>query len=200
MSSLRLGTRTHIVKALNSCYHSVQTCMKACFPSPPSSPCLPVSLSPYNPSLTPSLSPPSPLSLDITCPASLESLSFYTPLFLPLDKKIVLNPLPSYLGLYKNSTVQDERLLKIIWVLGFPISQRFTSLGSLNMPDMEYWISRCGSASVFFQHVCSVNAVLLDLQGCYSGSGKMAPVDLHRNKETGWKNGQNSGKWANGTE
>ena len=28
---------------------------------------------------------------------------------------------------------------------------------------------------MFFQHVCSVNAVLLDLQGCYSGSGKRPP-------------------------
>lgn len=45
----------------------------------------------------------------------------------------------------------------------------------MNLRDVEYWIWRWASAIVFFQHVCSVNSVLLDLQGCCGGSGKRPP-------------------------
>lgn len=138
-------------------------------------------------------------------PAPLHYLPSTTSLFLvirlcfsPWIKGSSANP-SSCGGLYKNSTVEDKRLLKIIPALGFPISQRFTSLGSLNLPDMEYWIWGRGSVigSFFFflvvlflpfQDVCSVNAVLLDPQDCYSASEENKPLlTSKRNRVEKWR-------------
>lgn len=50
---------------------------------------------------------------------------------------------------------------------------------------------------MFFQHVYSVNAVLLDLQGCYSGSGKRPPLAYtapQRKNEIAGKIEQHSGQ------
>lgn len=116
--------------------------------------------------------PPHPTLL-ITYPALQVFLSFFVYLIFIFPcwiKTSTENPSSCHPAcLYKNPTLQDKRLLKIIPALGFPISQRFSSEGSVNLRDVEYWIWRWGSATVFFQHVCSVNSVLLDLQVCRSG-------------------------------
>lgn len=69
-------------------------------------------------------------------------------------RKVVVQTTLHALAYIKIHLFEIKGLLKIIPALGFPISQRFTSLGSLNLPDMEYWIQRCGdffSPSMFAQ-------------------------------------------------
>lgn len=86
-------------------------------------------------------------------------------------------------GLYKNSSVRDKRAtennpsIRVSYFTAFHFSG-VTESAWYGILNTEMW-------RLFFpRHVCSVNVVLLDLQGCYSSSEEKRPtVDLHCTSE-----------------